>query len=1371
MGHQPSLHSRPTRDTAIYQSDVTIDDAEEEEEDSYQSASTTLHKVTVPLPKPTNLFSKLTFAWARELRDENGKYFCTIPRDLSSRRRSAKKEEYSTTNYWISGRSSIPRSWQALVTHHGLQLCLLLFLCLSTKTAIENQYFDLVTNTGAQVRGTISAAIYQKAFRLGASGRQNVTTGEIINYMQIDAGRLEYVAGTIHTVWDGLLQILGYTSLLLYFLGPAVFAGLAAMLCIIPLNAYFLNRLSTVREENLKFTDRRVKLTNEILQGIRAVKSYNWEKPFQEKLQNIRVKELELLKAAGASRAVLVSVLFAAPSFVAVFSLAVFALMGNALDPTKVFTSLALFNQLRFPLTFFPMLLNSLAEGKVSLERITRYLQAQEVKGYVEKTLSEDDPVDTAVLVEKASFSWTAPQADNQTSESPSVGNYRGQLTDIDLNVRKGELIAIIGPTGCGKSTLLQALLGELQRPSNTGRVVVQGRTAFLPQTPWIPNDLLRNIILFGQPYNALRYQNALQVAGLSRDLENMEGGDLTEIGERGLTLSGGQKQRLSLARSVYEDADVYLLDDPLSALDSEVGKQVFRDCICGALAGKTRLLVTHQLNVLSQVDRVVLMENSRIVAVGTLRELVAQGYDLNKYIRSSSPSSSEKNRQEQVNVVSSIEDGVIEEKIVEEEVMNQLPTNATFVASETAEEVETEILVSTVPPTGALLDCVGSDCLVEDNEISTRTLTSSERSEVADDVPTTPTTTTTPLFARSKPIASPPSLRRVKTIMSKEERAEGAVGLSVYRDYLLEARRPGLLLLMTLAFLVANASTILQQYVVAAWTGDVFYRKHSLLFYLKGVAGMASSVAGFTFLRTYLFTLIGASASSSLHAKMVSRLLSAPLHYFESTPVGRIVQRFSKDLDQVDQQLPGSMGQLFASSLQIVASMAAICLVTPSFSIVMAVVSFIYLSVTNYYRPVAREMKRLESLSRSPVYSHFAESLQGLPVLRAAQRLSLYARSNAAKMDDNLAACFGLKAVDRWLCLRLEVLGNVVVLFAAVLAVLTGSRAGSTGLSLTNAMTITTLLNWAVRNAAETESLMNSVERVYFVANDTPQEEEKEERTPDQSVQNKHKDEELVKSGWPWKGELVFQDVVMRYREDFDPVLCGISLKVSPGERLGIVGRTGSGKSSLFRALLRLSEVEDGAILVDGVDIKTVGMHTLRSSISIIPQDPVLFTGSVRTNLDPFGVYSEEVLWTALRKAHLETFVRSLPDQLDFQVSEGGENFSQGQRQLLCLARALVRRSRILLLDEATSSVDFETDRVIQETIRSEFSDQGATVLTIAHRLRTIMDADKIVVMSNGQVREFAPPWKLLQNPDSLFSQLVSAEKREESRHTTRNL
>lgn len=656
------------------------------------------------------------------------------------------------------------------------------------------------------------------------------------------------------------------------------------MLCIIPLNAYFLNRLSTVREENLKFTDRRVKLTNEILQGIRAVKSYNWEKPFQEKLQNLRVKELELLKSAGASRAVLVSVLFAAPSFVAVFSLAVFALMGNALDPTKVFTSLALFNQLRFPLTFFPMLLNSLAEGKVSLERITRYLQAQEVKGYVEKTLSEDDPLDTAVLVEKASFSWTAPQADNQTSESlpsSSVGNYRGQLTEIDLKVRKGELVAVIGPTGCGKSTLLQALLGELQRPSNAGRVVVQGRTSFLPQTPWIPNDLLRNIILFGQQYNASRYQNALQVAGLSRDLENMEGGDLTEIGERGLTLSGGQKQRLSLARAVYEDADVYLLDDPLSALDSEVGKQVFRDCICGALAGKTRLLVTHQLNVLSQVDRVVLMENSRIVAVGTLRELVAQGYDLNKYIRSSSPSSSEQNQQEQENIVPAIEDDVIGEKIFEE-VMSQLPSNATFVASETAEEVETEILVSTVPPTGALLDCVGSDCLVEDNDLSTGTLTSSERSDVADAVPTTPTTATAtaPLLTRSTPVV-PPSLRRVKTIMSKEERAEGAVGLSVYRDYLLEARRPGLLLLMTLAFLVANASTILQQYVVAAWTGDVFYRKHSLPFYLKGVAGMASSVAGFTFLRTYLFTLIGASASSSLHAKMVSRLLSAPLHYF----------------------------------------------------------------------------------------------------------------------------------------------------------------------------------------------------------------------------------------------------------------------------------------------------------------------------------------------------------------------------------------------------------------------------------------------------------------------------------------------------------
>ena len=582
-----------------------------------------------------------------------------------------------------------------LVYHEGILLTIALFLCLATKTITENQYFDMITRFSAEIRGALSTAIYSKSLRLSPSSRASNSAGEVINFMQIDAGRMEYVAGTVHTVWDGLLQIVGYTSLLLHFLGPSVLAGIATMMLIIPLNAYFLLKLSKLREENLKFTDNRVKLTNEILQGIRAIKSYNWEGPFSLKLQKIRDEELLCLKRSANTRAILVSTLSAAPSLVAVVTLATYTLLGNELSPTKVFTSLALFNQLRFPLIFFPMLMNTLAEGKVSLTRLSRFLLADEVDPYVRGSPGEALALDgvgdfgsqDAVAIKDGCFSWgggskpstgaeagtgavanteveaeveaassaiatTVEGVSDCTNESASnelSGNKqavkpqqqgRDRLVDVNMKVQKGELVAVVGATGSGKTTLLNALLGELNREG--GAVMVQGKVVYVPQTSWIPNDSLRNVVLFGNAFDddGTRYRSVLRACGLERDLELLEAGDQTEIGERGVNLSGGQKQRVSIARAVYEDADVYLLDDPLSALDAEVGGRVFSDCIKGTLADKTRVLVTHQLGLLPEVDRIIIMtpasgdgEASTILDQGTWLELLARGHDLSKFV------------------------------------------------------------------------------------------------------------------------------------------------------------------------------------------------------------------------------------------------------------------------------------------------------------------------------------------------------------------------------------------------------------------------------------------------------------------------------------------------------------------------------------------------------------------------------------------------------------------------------------------------------------------------------------------------------------------------------------------------------------------
>merc|ERR1711871_475374 len=619
-----------------------------------------------------------------------------------------------------------------------------------------------------------------------------------------------------------------------------------------------------------------------------------------------------------------------------------------------------------------------------------------------------------------------------------------------------------------------------------------------------------------------------------------------------------------------------------------------------------------------------------------------------------------------------------------------------------------------------------------------------------------------------SKAIPPLPGKGKLTTV---EERAEGTVSKDVYLSYLNSAGKPFLIFITLLSFVLANFSQISQQWIVAAWTSDPLYQKNSLRVYLGGVACMATGVALFNYLRTYVGCLFGVAASKVMHWKMISTMLRAPLSYFESTPAGRILQRFSKDLDAIDQQLPSSLGQFMASALQIIGSMIAIIIVSPNFVLALIPIFYLYGTITNYYRVVARDLKRLDSVSRSPIYSHFSESLGGLSIIRVFQRNEAFCRDNEGRVDDSIACFNALKIVDRWLSGRLEFLGNLIVLASAILTITSNSRAGIAGISLNNALSVTSLLNWAVRNVAETENMMNSVERVLYVTNETPMELDNVKNDYNATTvlleRNEHyknvpcNDTELKDSGWPWQGGLVLRNVQMRYRADFEPVLKDVDLEIQPGQKIGVVGRTGSGKSTIFRALLRLTELEGGKIYVDGVDISQIGLDALRSAISIIPQDPVLFGGSIRSNLDPFNERTDTELWEALEKVNLLETISNLHGQLSFVVSEGGENFSAGQRQLICLSRALVRRSKLLLLDEATSSVDYETDNLIQRTIREEF--KSSTVLTIAHRLNSVLDSDMILCMHDGKVAEFNTPTNLRNDPLSRLSQLLASEGKSE--------
>eukprot|EP00904_Undaria_pinnatifida_P009922 jgi/Undpi1/605/HiC_scaffold_10.g04069.m1 len=1315
--------------------------------------------------------------------------------------------------------------------------CLGLFTVVTLKTAIENQYFYAVINLGTGMRGVLSTAVYRKSLRLAPSARQNATVGEIVNYMQMDASRLENLPSSVHTLWDSAFQMTGYTTLLILCLGPCVLAGIAVMILLVPLNTFLFNRLSQYRMDMLKQTDLRVKLVNEMLQGIRAIKFYNWETPFRERVEAIHDAELGILRRSTTLRSLVVSVLTTTPAIVIVITLGLYSVLGNVLTPSKVFTALALFNQLRLPLYFFPATLSSLTDSKVSIVRLSKFLNAEEVTPYVQRAngVSAGDngggggggglvyPEDVCISMKQGAFFWNDPETETDGGERdgdqdspPLPGRTRRSVTPdlhgCTLEVKKGELVAVVGAVGSGKSSLISALLGDMKHVS--GDVYAAGSLAYVPQTAWIPNDSVRNNILFGKPYDEAKYQQVLAVCRLQRDLELLENGDMTEIGEQGINLSGGQKQRLSLARALYSDADLFLLDDPLSALDAEVGKQVFEGCVRDALVGKTRILVTNQLQFLPQVDRIVVMgeipgaQGATIVDQGTYEELVARGRDLSNIL-------DEQTRQVSVeteDVTTLVTEGAGDTPgAYTAHDDDTLSTAAAGHHHRHDGDDQQQPLLHETPPAGkSSPDGVprggvtvglgepggktkkggvedywagGSGSVVSEDLFSHRVMEEGDCGPVA-----VAEKGGTPLRSSEAALAIDDEAGAAKGgLMTSEERSTGAVEGRVYREYFSAMGQVGALIGLVTFFLVSNFSVQLQQWVVSFWSSDPMYVRHPLAFYLAGVTGSAAVVGIFSHLRTVWAFHLGLKASKRLHGALLRRVLHAPVSFFDTTPVGRIIQRFSKDTDQVDQQLISQVSMMINALLGVVAAGGAIIFATPLFTLGMVPLSFVYLRVMNYFRQVARELKRLDSITRSPIYAHFTETLGGLSAIRAFGHVNLFARTNERLVDNNLSTHFALKVVDRWLSVRLELLGNCVVLTASLLSVVAASNgrliAGLAGLSITNALSMTSLLNWGVRCFSETEMMMNSVERVLYTSQVTPQEPPHHVSRPrhpyyhqlagvtgatlpaspgeDTQLATCPDDRLLLTTGWPWEGRIEFREgVTMRYRPETDLVLKGVTLTIRPGEKIGIVGRTGSGKSTLMQVLFRMVDCEDGSVAIDGVDTKAIGLAALRSRLTIIPQEPVLFSGTLRANLDPFEVYEDDEVWDALEQASLSSTVRRFPNGLLEPVAEYGESLSAGQRQLVCLARALLRKTRVLLLDEATSSVDYETDNVIQSTLRSAFRD--CTVLTIAHRLNTIMDSDRILVMDDGKVAELDSPAALLEDPESQFSRLLASERRQ---------
>ncbi|WPG97462.1 Hypothetical protein R9X50_00023800 [Acrodontium crateriforme] len=1210
-----------------------------------------------------------------------------------------------------------------------------------------------------------------------------VSSGAIINLMAVDSFKVAELSAYLHFLWAETPVQFALSIVLLYqILGYSSIVGIIMMALLLPVNMVIAKRFATVQKQILAATDARIHTTNEVLTNIRIIKYFAWEQRFLASVEEKRVVELKYLRNRYIVWAIAATVWSGAPIIITFLTFLVYTLVENKpLVPSIAFTALSLFSLLRIPLDQLADMVAHVQESKVSVDRIEEYLNEAETDKYRQLETDElDENGETMIGFENGTFSWGSQDSDDF------------KMMDLNMHFKVGQLNVITGPTGSGKTSLLMALLGEMTLldgsvylPGGRSRETLKpdpatGLTesvAYCAQQAWLVNGTIKDNIVFAGKFDARRYKSVIVACSLQRDLEILDSGDQTLVGEKGVTLSGGQKQRISLARALYSKARHLLMDDVLSAVDAHTAKWIFEKALMGPLMyHRTCILVTHNAVLcLPQAEFAVVLENGRVAVQGTPAEVIASG------------------------------------KLAED--MSKFPSKP---ASRAA-----SALPSRVPSDVGVEEAVGNGHINEpDNEPNGEPLTK----VISKDIPGMNKT------AQSE--------------AQQETKAEGAVSLKIIIMYLKYMGGWFYWTLAAVCFALQQISQVVTNIWIREWAnayttheamGTMDTGKQSPLSQVRGgisgssnclrsgsciwnfplasqkpKSGMwASMVDSPVNVKYYLtvYALLGVvymvitffregvlfsgsiTASRRIHRRLMERVTHAKLRFFDSTPLGQIMNRFSKDIEAIDQEIaPVAVGVVhcFASIVTIV---VLISVITPGFLIAGFFITILYFLIGKFYINSSRDLKRLDSVQRSPLYQQFGETLTGMTTIRAYGDERRFIRENLHKINTHSRPFIYLWGANRWLALRVDVVGALVSFFTGAFVLFSIGRidAGAAGLAMTYAVTFTENVLWFVRLYASNEQNMNAAERV------------KEYLDVDQEAAQIIPDNRPA-ANWPSKGSVEFVDYSTRYREDFDFVLRRINFKVLPGEKVGVVGRTGAGKSSLALALFRALEAEEGKIVIDDVDIGLIGLQDLRENIVMVPQDPTLFTGTIRSNLDPFGLFTDEDIFTALRRVQLvdtsamnsqapsrpqtpvptinadstnstpKTLLsqatsnakhsptpslssvalenKNIFKNLSSPVAESGSNLSQGQRQLLCLARAMLKDPKILLMDEATASIDYATDSKIQETIREIKN----TTITIAHRLQTIVDYDKVLVLDKGEVIEFGDPFDLMTKTDGIF-------------------
>ena len=1146
---------------------------------------------------------------------------------------------------------------------------------------LQRKIAEILRNIGNKSSVELNCLVYNKLLKL--SPYIDIKSGQIYNMIQSDSLKLAKLMGVSPNLLSIPFLILMYNYLLFKYLGIAFIFGFIVMIIFFIVNIYYRKQFSLYLKLHINKSDSRMKITTQTFNNLKVIKLYGWDDIFLNRIEKSRKEEIDALNKRYIITQISQTLLWLAPIAMSVSSIGAYQFLNETFKIEDIFTCIGIFTSIQNPMKNLPVTIDIILEALVSLGRIEKFLSEPEINYdniiYDDKFSKEQG---IAIKIENGTFTWGEKRLKpikssikniNKEEKEKNSNNYENKplfekdiikdknyvaatpieqliLKNINLEVKKGEFVCIIGEVGSGKSSLIHAILNNMIcLTPRSSKIILNGKVSYVSQESWIQNTTIKDNILFNSEYLFEKYDKIIELCELKHDLNILEGGDLTEIGEKGVNLSGGQKTRIALARAMYSDGDIFILDDPISSLDANTGKNIMMNCIIDYLKNKTRVLVTHALQYTKYSDRIIYMKNGEIKWIGVYSELIKQQFY----------------------------------ETILSQVKNELHEN----------EKESKIIMTNTH-----------------SDSETKSISSSDN-----------------------------KLKHIKRLTKDEKKEEGKIDKKVFFTYFKYIGGILLQIKLILALIIWQTLKVGSDIWLGYWSENQNKNTNTKNFLFYSFLALGSSI--FNYIRTYIITTGSLKCSIRLHKEMITNLIYAPINLFHDTiPKGQIFNRLSKDLPTVDTftmywfMTFTSFGSSFLGAVLICSIYQPYCL----FFVPFFIYTCLYLS--RFYMNCSRELSRIEGILNSPILNLINETIPGTTIIRAYHLENKFNLSFQERIDEYFKVLFYLNGTYQWYLMMLNFISFLFLVILLIFSLIHKElySAKIIGIILSYSIIFQTDIIEFLSSFSNFENTMTKMERSLLYTN---------------LINEKPQHLEKDNINWPTKGEIEFVNYSTRYRPDTEIILKNLSFKIEGSKKIGIVGRTGSGKSTMALCLFRILEAINGKIIIDGIDISTLGLKKIRNNLTILPQDSTIVEGSLRYNIDPVGNYDDNSIENVMKKIGFYYIIENNPNGLEQKVSENGNNLSIGEKQMICITRAILRKSKIIIMDEATSSIDYQTEETILKAINEFLKD--STIITIAHRIKTIINYDKIIVLDNGSIVEYDTPQNLINNKNSEFYSL----------------